>query len=378
MNVSLGYIGSVQLWDTAANGKTNFAQAYTYNGGAAGSAATSFVRAESIGLKETQNIEKPALIDGRFDKTVYQLGPKEVGGDIGFPLIYDTGTGLMRALWNAAMVRDDDGRMQYNMDATVKYGGVAAAHNGGQNSRPVFTYGRCNVNTFQVQAAQSDMVKITMDLIGVDRKRYPGDASTFGPKWPARNTRAVTWNDVFVGFLLNDSTAGTVLKVLGDSIRSFSINVNNNITRYYALNQQLFPVDVAPTKRDITGSITTLGRLDNVGLLSDSNEQRCSEFSELYFGFNTSAVGGKPAGNSSTVPSCNNTFAVHFPGLIFQIEEMNLSTDIFETTINYHVLPGSYQSDFTYDVPMTNTDAKSFEYTGSLDQFRLTDQNNTK
>ena len=52
---------------------------------------TSLVRATSCDIKLSQEITKPDVVDSRFDRTVYQLGPQIVEGAVEFPAIYDSG-----------------------------------------------------------------------------------------------------------------------------------------------------------------------------------------------------------------------------------------------------------------------------------------------
>lgn len=342
---SMGYIGSVKLWQGVSSG-TNFSAAWP-SGEAGVDGANSFVRANSIGLQAKQSIEKPPLIDSRFDYTTYKLGPKEVEGEISFPAIHDTGAGMQKALWNATMKRDTtNGRLIYSTDATVKYAGNIGNQYGAGGV--IFAYTGCQINTLALSVAQSAGLDITANFIGIDKVV----GQDFDPTYIARNARQVTWNDVVVGFKMVDSIVGGNTVVKGDVIRSFSLNVSNNIQRFYSLNQKLAPVDIAATKRDISGSIETLGRLANLGTMATTNQDRCAEYSSVFFGFN----------------SCtDSSWYVYFPGTVFEIEQMSLSTELYVTTINFHVLPGAYQASFANGPALAaGTDSSTFEYTGTV------------
>jgi hypothetical protein len=206
-----------------------------------------FVRATSCDIKVTQNIEKPNVIDGRFDRTVYQLGPKEVGGSVAFPAIYEDGAALIKSLWNACVKRNEQGRLPYSQ-IDVLY-----AKGGGQK----FRYANCITDTFEFSVAQSGMVECTVGVIGIERTPdNPYDNSSFTNP----NTHAVTWNDAIV----EATMAGISGNVVKNSVRQFKSNVNNNSQRFYTLNGYLSPQDVAPTKRDITGSLTLMGRISGI------------------------------------------------------------------------------------------------------------------
>lgn len=283
----------------------------------AGYATQKFVRATSCDIKMTQNIEKPAVIDGRFDRTVYQLGPKEVGGSVAFPAIYEDGAALVKGLWNAAVKRNDQGRLPTSR-VQVYY---ARGSNGAR-----FTYTDVIADTFEFTVAQSDLCNCTVGVIGIDRTE--GTAQTES-NFTNPNTRAVTWNDAIV-----EATVGGIANVTRNSVRQFSCNVNNNSQRFYTLNGYLSPQDVAPTKRDITGSMTLMGRISDIGARGFTNESRCSEDSTIRFGYAT------------TLANCSGKFVVVLTGVVFQIEELALTNELFETTVNWHCLPNDNASNF--------------------------------
>jgi hypothetical protein len=288
---SLGFVGYVQfLGVTAVN---------------------NMVRATSADLKVTQNIDAPNVVDGKVDRTVYQLGPKEVGGTIAFPANHEDGSSITEGLWKLAVERlANSGRLQTLTAVNIRY-----------TNGTIFKYTDCIVDTFEFSVAQSDVVNISVGLIG--KYRTGGDDLT--PVYGLRNTRVVTWNDAVV------QLSGGVT-VSGDEVRTFSANINNNSQRYYTLNGLLFVADIAPTKRDISGNLVIMGRNLSLGSRAESNEQRCTETSVLKFGYQL--------GKGSTSSGCTGDFLVQFPGVVFSIEEMAITNELFETTVNYKVLPG--------------------------------------
>lgn len=287
------------------------------------------VRATSAGIGLQQEITKPDVIDGRFDRSLYQLGPQIVQGPVEYPAIMERG-GLQdptARLYRACVQRDTTGDRQGRLNAAnvfdmaIRYTSQFAS----------FLYRRCIVNQWRFSCEQSSNVSINVDLIGLTRERAtvePLSRST--PGFP-QNARIVTWNDVIVQILGERGAPN----IDGQYIRTFEITVNNNAERYYTLNRQLFPQDIAVRKRDIDGSIKILGRHEQLGEHARTNEERCYESSKIKFGYDLNR------------DECNVTFLVTVPNVVFRIEELALTNDIFETTVQFHAFPD--QQDLTAD-----------------------------
>ena len=274
------------------------------------------VRVTSADLKLTQTITKPDIIDGKTDKTVYQLGPKEIGGGLAFPAVHEDSSGVVAKIWDLALQRDADGRLQKD-DINIRYANGVA-----------FEYKNCIINTMELSVAQSDVFNISIDVVGTSRLA----GSTAEPSYTFRNTRIVTWNDI------DFSIASSSFNIVGSETRNFTLTINNNAERYYTFNGLLTPQDIAPRKRDIDGTMTIMGR--NIGLAdwALSNQTRCHEDSIIHFGYTLSGL--------SSATGCAGSWLLELPGAVFEIEELALTNDLFETTINYHILPGiTYGSD---------------------------------
>lgn len=361
----------------------------------------SAIRATNIDLNVTQSITKPPLIDGRFDLTTYQLGPKEVGGGIQFPAIHGalnggSSSGIVGSVWQAAMERrNDNGRLENSFSTHVKYVSPNSHSYGGAAEEVAFEYTKCQVNTLELSVTQGETLNVSMDLVGIERQ----NDNSIGIVYPTRNTRIVTWNDVLAAFHISEPAANRVGLVTGQVLRNISLNINNGVERFYTLNNKLFPEDITATKREITGSATALGRIFNIAKMARTNETRCAEFSQMIFGFRAAGSGkfiidqdspdnpysqGNCPGSTSqfTDPistsiyntcayDCSGGFFVYFPGVVFEIETLGLTTDIFETEFNFHILPGAQQSSFDNDAGFllgTNgaIDPTTFQYTGTV------------
>jgi hypothetical protein len=309
------------------------------------------IRAKSADINVKQDVTKPEVIDSRFDRTVYQLGPKEIDGTIEFPAVYEAsgGKNIVECLYKHCIYREDTSLKDFNMD--VKYASSATAP-----QQAEFSYNGCVVNSFTFSVAQSAEVDIRIEVIGLDREYKKLDAPA-GGTWATTNaklvnsgnkvgnTRIVTWNDARVELL--KGSRGLFNTISGQYVRSFEATINNNAERFYTLNGQLFPQAIAPKKRDITGKIVLMGRHSELAALAWENEKYSSEDTFLKFGF----VGRSNQGISTVADG----FGVTLPNIICQIEEMSLTNELFETTVNWSSLPAATtsQSDYLYTQPTT-------------------------
>lgn len=337
----MGFVGFVRL-------KKNTASAISQHSNPI------IVRATSADLRLSQEITKPDVIDSRYDRTVYQLGPKIVDGSLSFPALYDTPSGrtnVFEILYRYAATRTSTGLLN-PLDIDVKY----AATDAGSNEAE-FTYPNCVINSWKFAVNQSDVVTCDIDVVGVNRiaaslsappRADWDDACSDGVAGGVSATRVVTWADarlqIFVGGESGDVINGTYA-------RSFEANINNDVERYYTLNKVLAPQAIAPRKRDITGSVSIMGRNPALSNRALNNEINCSENSYITFGFEAEATGY----------SCQNaSFNVKIPNIVFQIEEMALTNDIFETTVNWHAFPSAGTG--TCDPLVTSIGNNTFSY----------------
>lgn len=310
----MGFVGFVRLVGgtiPAGGGGDNFTH------------GNMIVRATSADINVTQEITKPDIIDSRYDKTVYQLGPKIVEGNIGFPAVYDQqgGANIVNALYRYAVTRGQIDGLLSPFDLEVKY---ATSNNLNAGS---FSYPGCIANTFQFSVTQEDVVNISVDIIGIRRDTLTENDTPAPSATDLTNTRIVTWNDARV-----EIRGGTAFETIGGQfVRSFEANINNAAERFYTLNALLAPQAIAPTKRDIDGTIELLGRHSDLADSAFNNENYCNATIGIAFGF-------VPKGS---IGDCNSSFSVLLPNCIFEIEEMSLSVDLFVTTMNWHSLPAA-------------------------------------
>jgi len=286
------------------------------------SGVTFGIRCDSCDLKLTQTINPEEVVASRFDRTVYRLGPKEVGGSIGFPAVMDPNGGgigsvdVVPQLWLAAIERDPDGRMLHVLNTIkVKY----------TSDNATFDFHNCLVDQFKFTVAQSEMVKMNIDIIGKSREclgtsgGYLTDTELGGE----RNARALTWNDVYLKITLPGGDSFT-----GEWVRNFELTLQNNIERFYTLNGCLSPQDIAAKIRAIDGSMTIMGRNPLLGeYAAKLNEGDCYADGSIHCGY--------------FVSKCQANWGINLPGVIYEIEQMSLKNDLMESTVAWHSYPGS-------------------------------------
>jgi hypothetical protein len=330
------------------------------------------LRVTSCDLKLRQEIETPEVIDGRIDRSVYKLGPKIVEGTLAMPLVADVQTvpsdgcvdpsevqgqtsvagALVGNLWCWATSRDSYGRpAHHNVKLEVRYANHAA-----------FTFDRALVNTFSLSVRAQEEIKLDIGLWA--RSRTPTmENPVAGPALDGTNgqisdflapARVFTWNDISINAVCGcDNDAGLAANDLlfsSSQVREFSMEVNNNAERYYTLNGTLYPADINVRKREITGTLKLMGLSERMRMLAETNQRRFTEKNRLrialYVGDDTADDPNELVeGNyrlrdwlgSDTAPT-TAIWATQFVGTVFNIEEMELTNDLFETTINWHAL----------------------------------------
>jgi len=319
------------------------------------------VRATSSDINLKQEVSKPNVIDSRYDRTVYQLGPQEVGGTVAFPAVYDIqgGASVVRKMYELAVTRNNDGSLD-PMEIDVRFAPANTFPNLSD-----FTFTGCIVDTWQFSVSQSEVVNISLGIIGIERiesgsqsenytlSTFPAfnfndDSSGNNPlrTWE-ENTRVITWNDARVEIVPGRDAveaAGDTSIIGGEFIRTCEVNINNNSQRFYTLNWQLFPQAVAPTKRDVSGNLTIMGRHEVLSTIARTNQFSENERSIVRFGF-------VPLVSQSN----SGAFGVELPNCVFEIEEMSLTNELFETTVNWSSLPAAGTTTNFVD-PLANTD----------------------
>ncbi len=318
--------------------------------------ANNILRVTSADINLSQEITMPDVIDGRIDRTVYQLGPKIVEGTLSLPVVADVDIAtygncpaapdlqaagsLLNSLWCWATARGNHGRLLFDDGVLdIRYANHSA-----------FTFDSAVVNTYSMSVAQSEAVTLDLNILGRARKpsndvvSEPAIADFLAP------ARVLTWNDVTVNGIGGCGAWENVNLFHSVQVREFNMEINNNADRFYTLNGSLFPMDVNVGKREITGSITLMGLQDQLRRLAEENQEHFTEKNEIrvafYIGEPTETVipGGVTfvprdwLGLSNTTPPANSIWARRLTGVVFRIEEMSMTNDLYETTVNFNAL----------------------------------------
>jgi len=284
------------------------------------------VRATTCDVRASQDITTPDVVDGKIDRTLYQLGPRIVEGNIAFPMVHEgitainsgrdcdqlSGETLGQAFWKIGTQRDPFGRLLNQFDLQVRY--TDDTH---------FKYPTCIVNSMTLAVTQSDNVNMSINVIGgadaTDNVRMPSD--NIEPEFlsPAR---VVTWNDFLIR-IYGDNLESEPIR--GDYLRSFEVTVNNNAERYFTLNNKLAPQDITARKREINGRMVLMGRNTALSEMAYNNQERFTSTARIAFGYSL--------GSAGTV-----AFMTALHGVVFEIEEIAITNELVETTVPFMAL----------------------------------------
>jgi hypothetical protein len=333
----MGFVGSVRLLNAARIG-----------GGTGGQVnLNQFVRVTSCNITAKQEVTPEEVIDGRMDRILYSIKGRSVDGSMEFPLVHDgdlssrgdaqfscrglaggQGISIAQSMWQMAAVRDPQGRLAYEFDTVIRY-----------NSSVAYKYPSCLLKKVGLTVTQGDLVKMTAEVEGRGRQGNPtegwimreevdasdvigGDPKEQFPDLKAP-VRAVTFNDFRLGVFYR--TGGSV-DIPGEYIRSFNVNLDNNVERIYTLNGSLAPIDVVAKKRTVEGEMTLMGFADQAFRDAVYNNQNfTSSNNKIQFGYSF--------GSSSSV-----YFGTSLHGVIFQIESVDVKNDLVETRIPFKAM----------------------------------------
>ena len=224
-NVYAGYRG---LADIAGVGQVRFADA-------------------SISAK--QSINAPDLIMGDWDKDAYNYGPIEVGGSIGGPVTetFVSGSGGGTGIWDWGVKRNGDCGLLNSADTTLYY------YCGGTEYR-ARTFVDMLVNTVGFSCSAGDVAQFTLDIMGSGVGPNNGWVNTDPPHFTTAE-KLITWDKVGVSITPGPNPEFTPPTNVAYS--NFDFSIGNNLQTVYSLGQpNLFPFEIVPGLRTITGSLS--------------------------------------------------------------------------------------------------------------------------
>jgi len=310
---------AVPVTPTAQMGYVGFLQLQSW-----GLTTTQFpIRFTSSDLNITQAVEAPDIIDGRVDRTVYQLGPIETEGTVEFPMIIDASGDFIDSVWQIATRRDNREGTDFSGEL-IHFGDIVVKYVQGRT----YLFRRCKVNSLTINAAQGDRVNGTIGFWGTTRETT---ATLALPNYlsPART---LTWDQVRVyGF--QGTTAPADPRNSGtfstQNVRSISINIENNLSRNYTFDPDagLFPSNISTGVRNVTGSLEFQGWAPTEDL-ADSNSQRCTSEETIRFDVLSSCE----AGDATDVTVAFNR---QMYGVVYQHQDVSSVMDVFTSTVNW-------------------------------------------
>jgi len=311
------------------------------------------LRATSMDLNLSQDIEKPDVIDGRMDPSTYRLGPLISEGTLELPVVADSGdigcptdvqteaAALINAIWCWGTARNNVGRPAATADMDLRYASQAA-----------YTFTNSVVNTISFSVAQSEMVSWSINVYAQGRIVSPDYTTT--PPLPMdialAPARVLTWNDCSVtGYGGCDITGDYLFP--SNQVRGFDFEANNNADRFFTLNGSLYPMDVNFGKRDITGTVTLLGISAALRDRALTNMNRFTSKDKIAVGLYVGNDQFDPGTGIFTSRDWINAggsldgsypglaiWGTVFQGVVFQIEEIAMTNEVLETTVNWHGL----------------------------------------
>jgi hypothetical protein len=266
------------------------------------------VRAMSSSLVARQGIVHPDVVDNTVDRTLYQLGPVEVDGDVMVPVVAGGSTqggDFLEFLWDITTRRD--ARTGELLLPTPNGGPVILEYSADQ----VRTFNGCKVNTLEMRATAGDRVEATMNFMGttaIDSGTSPG-MTDLSP------ARVLTWDDVII----------TPSDGLFDSciVREFSFTINNNLSRNYTFcpGTGLFASNISTGKRFVTGTLGFQGFAPTDPARAEQNSNRFTSTDTLNFNF-----GG---------------FAKTFRNIVYEFQAIDINVGLVTSTVNWYAHAGT-------------------------------------
>jgi len=225
--------------------------------GLADIAAVGNVRFADAGITARQEVNAPDLIMGDWDHDAYVYGPIEVGGTISGPVTETFVSGAAGGgLWDWGVKRNGDCGTLTESDVTLYY------YCGGSDQRGrIFT--DMLVNSLNFSCSAGDIAQFSIDILGKGVGANNGWISTDPPHFTTAE-KLITWDKVNVTITTVGDSDFTLPANIAYS--NFDFTIANNLETVYSLGQaDLFPFEIVPGLRGITGSISVYNTPESNG-----------------------------------------------------------------------------------------------------------------
>lgn len=196
------------------------------------------VRFADASIAAKQSIEAPDMVMGDWDHDAYVYGKIEVGGTISGPVTQSFADGA-DSLLQWACKRDSCGALTANDVTLYYYCGYSRQ----------FT--NLLVNSLNVSVTAGDIAQFSLDVMGTGVE----EPVVEDPPHYTTPEKVLTWDKVNV--TVSGDCAEASLDPEELKYTSFDFTISNNLEAVYALGQaNLFPYDIVPGLRSVTGSVS--------------------------------------------------------------------------------------------------------------------------
>lgn len=239
------------------------------------------VRFGDANIAATQEINAPDLIMGDWDHDAYNYGPITVGGTINGPVTqtFIAGTGGT-GLWDWGVKRTGNcGDLASEQIDLYYYCGTPETGAGGTRSHRTFTGMQVNSLNFSVTAG--DVANFSLDVLG----KSAGAWDDTEPALVTHAEKLITWDKVNVS--ITPSSRDSIADI---NYQSFDFTIANNLEVAYSLAQaNLFPFEVIPGLRTITGTLTAYNIPQALGV-DTYDDYDADDFSTITFSIDTLTI----------------------------------------------------------------------------------------
>ena len=312
----------MSLQDPQMNGAfpvhAGFSGAVTY--GSLGN--TYLIRAKDCNVNAKQEINAIDDVDGAIDKTRYTLSPYQIEGSFSFALDQSQDAdsfAVFEQIFNDAVLRDSHGNMaskDQGRNLHVRYYPGAS-----------YTYLHTVIDQLSLEVTESSELTANVTVKGRGRTDTAMETPNLDSGQDLAPVRAIMFNDISIKFSQSSLGGGDNVNTIDTDfestvVRSFKMDIANNTDFVYTLSSSLTPYDIIAKKRDITGSVTFAGKNEQLATFAISHEDNAQSALDMTFSVKFSA-------NSPPL----DLFVLK--GVVFQIEEMSITNDLVESTMNF-------------------------------------------
>lgn len=290
--------------------------------------ATNPVRCSDFSIMPSQDVTVPELIQGGVDRTAFQIEQQTVGGSIGFPIVAPVGAASsVGTPPGSSFITVDNGMNTIFTNAIENANDPTTLYNTfevGSTYHGIFK--NCMVNSFGISGEQGGVVSSTTEIwpthIDTDSE---GPAPTTFYDLPEvevvmfYNVRINEGNNISIGTWELDPKL----------IRSFNINVANNLERNFTYNTAEYAHDITFGLRQVSGDFTFQLDNDETNNPSSGRFPRFADIMSRASGTPTLEfeMGGGSGGNYIY------TFTVKNP--VFSAADQPLTVGVLEQTVSF-------------------------------------------